>query len=181
MPEEQYLLTQEQKLTKPQFEDVAADFLGGDVLTNALDFVAFLRKNKLKLVWRATNSWNAEHKGERVCSFHMSYDPYAPSAGNETFTVRPWGGYGGEYENFITSDTQKDVMWSSVKRCTACNGRYIGKKRPCNFAKGNDIVIFGKEFKSVCGYLLIENPGDDALDFAKSWVEAKLQTLSSAG
>ena len=177
MSEQKYPLTQEQKKTKPKFEDIAGDFLEGNVLKNALDFAAFLRENKISLVWRATNSWNADYKGERVCSFHIPYEPYASFAGIGSWVLRPAGWYGGEYENFIISDKHKEIIWASVKQCSACDGRYVGKKRPCNFAKGNDIMIFGKKFESVCGYLLIENPSGEVLDFAKKWVEAKIQTI----
>ena len=177
MPEQKYPLTQEQKKTRPKFEDIAGDFLEGDVLKNALDFTAFLRENKISDVWTATNSWKANYKGECACHFHIPYDPYTPLAGTGTWVLRPAGWYGGEYENFITSDKYKEIMWASVKQCSACNGRYIGKKRPCNFAKGNDKMIFGKKFENVCGYLIIMNPNGEVLEFAKKWVEAKIQMI----
>ena len=170
-------LVQKHKKTRPKFEDVADSLVKNDVLKNALVFVAFLQENNIRLVWKSTCSWSAEYKGERVCTLHIRYDSYTPSKEIGALVVRPWGYYGGEYENFITSDKDKEIIWASVKQCNACNGRYTGKKRPCNFAKGNDIMIFGKIFESVCGYLLIKNPDSEMLDFAKKWVMAKIQTI----
>ena len=178
MPELKYPLTQAQKKTRPKFEDVAGDFLPGDRLKYALDFAAFLRENNANPAWASTNSWNSDYKGQRLCSIHIPYDPYTPLAGTGTWIIRPAGWYGGEFENFITNDKDKEIMWSCVKQCHACYGRYTGKKRPCNFAQGNDKEIFGRLFKSVCGYLVIMNPGGDVLDFAKKWVEAKIKTLT---
>lgn len=64
-------------------------------------------------------------------------------------------------------------MWASVKQCNACNGRYIGKKRSCNFAKGNDKMILGEKFENVCGYLIFTNPDSEVLDLAIRCIDIK--------
>ena len=160
-------LTQEQKKTRPKFEDVAGSFLSGEVLENALDFVAYLRENNMAPARASTNAWKAAYKNKGVCYVRIPYESNDPNSRTNTWNIGPPGD---DCLTFPMTDRMKEILWSSVKQCNACNGRYIGKKRPCNF--GTDRTIFGREFKRVCGYA-IKNPSGEALDFAKLWVEAR--------
>lgn len=48
--------------------------------------------------------------------------------------------------------------------------------RKINFAKDNRKMIFGMNFKSVCGYLFIKNPRR-RIKLYEKWVLAKTQTI----
>jgi len=61
------LLQQKQIITKPKIDNVINDFLNGDVLTKALDFIDYLKMNKMNPRWSATNAWTVKHKNKRVC------------------------------------------------------------------------------------------------------------------
>ena len=46
----------QQKTTKPVIEDVIGQFLEGDTLGNAMEFIAFLRENGMNPRWASANS-----------------------------------------------------------------------------------------------------------------------------
>ena len=171
-------LFKEQKKNRPKIEDISGVLLEGDRLKNLLDFVVYLQENKMSPAWASVNSWKASYKGKGVCYIKIPYDSVDstnPDSGKNTWYIQPIGYYGDECDIIITNDAFKEIVWSCVKQCNACNGRYTGKKRPCNF--GTDRTISGKEFERVCGYINIKNPNGDVLNFAKMWTEAKKQTI----
>ena len=47
-----------QKKPKPEIENVIPEYLDGDMKKTALDFVAWLRANKMNPVWASANIWN---------------------------------------------------------------------------------------------------------------------------
>ena len=50
-------LYQVQKEINPKVEDVISDYLDGEMKRIALDFIAFLRTNKMNPAWTLTNLW----------------------------------------------------------------------------------------------------------------------------
>jgi len=60
-------LSQEQKNIKPRIDDIINDFLSGDALNNALNFIDYLKDNKMSPRWSATSTWTVRHKSRRVC------------------------------------------------------------------------------------------------------------------
>jgi hypothetical protein len=65
-------LIKEQKTTKPVIEDIIGKFLKGDALRNAMDFIAFLRENKMNPRWHSANSWRVSgKKGKGVCRIDL--------------------------------------------------------------------------------------------------------------
>jgi len=148
--------------SKPLIECAIAEYLDTDMKDSVLSFVEYLRENKLPPTWASSNSWKISFKGKGVCYVKIS---------TERWHIQPIGHFGDNNLTFVTNDLLKEIVWSCVKICNACNGRYIGKKRPCNF--GVDRTIFGKDFNNVCHYLIIKNPNDDMLGFVKMWIETK--------
>ena len=55
---------------KPKIEDVISDHLDSDMKQATLDFVEYMRENKmpLKLYTTSTRRWRATYKGKTVCS-----------------------------------------------------------------------------------------------------------------
>lgn len=87
--QEEKVLVQKHKKNRPKFEDVAHNLIKSEALRNALNFVAFLQDNSIRLVWKSTCSWSAEYKGERVCTLHIRYDQYTSPEEIGSFVIRP--------------------------------------------------------------------------------------------
>ena len=62
---------QNQKVIKPNPEDVAREFLDGDSLKKLLEFLGFLKDNKLKLEWKSSNSWSVRYKYKSICYVNL--------------------------------------------------------------------------------------------------------------
>ena len=58
---------QAQKELKPKVDDIARELLDEDKLANVLDFLEFLKNNKLTPRWYTANSWSVKHKNKTVC------------------------------------------------------------------------------------------------------------------
>ena len=56
----------EQKKIKPKIEDRITKCFAGEKAKNALDFVAWLRENKLSPGWSGTDGWNIRFKGKSL-------------------------------------------------------------------------------------------------------------------
>ncbi|MCL2388646.1 MAG: hypothetical protein FWC89_14030 [Defluviitaleaceae bacterium] len=60
-----YPFWEQNKQTKPMIEDVMPHYLDGDNLKVALDFMAYLRENKIKPTWTSVqNGWSGMCKGK---------------------------------------------------------------------------------------------------------------------
>ena len=55
----------QQKATKPKPEDVAGDFLDIERTAAMLNFVEFLRANKIGIRWASGNAWGLHYKGRK--------------------------------------------------------------------------------------------------------------------
>jgi hypothetical protein len=143
---------------KKRIEDAFNEFLTGDELKNALDFVEFLRANEM--------IYNGEHeiryKDECAC--------YIDTPNDEQRWWRVWtvGDYSNEYEGFPIDERTKEIAWSNVVKCGNCDD--------CDRDPGKTEVIFGKEFVNVCNgtdnlAMRFVNPDAEALECVKKMVE----------
>jgi len=55
-----------QKPYKPKIDEVIGDLLDGENLIRALEFIAYLKENKMNTRWANTNSWKIVNKGVTV-------------------------------------------------------------------------------------------------------------------
>ena len=56
----------EQKEVKPKPEDVAGDYLNAERTADILNFVEFVRANKIGIRWGSGNSWALNYKGKQL-------------------------------------------------------------------------------------------------------------------
>jgi len=156
-------LSKEQLKTRPKIEDVINEQFESDRRQNAMDFVAYLRANKLNPVWTATNAWWVNYKGKRLVSIRVR--------GINTHAI-PWG-YGLDpgswhighwYFNFPDNlnDELKHFLWKSTKPCKQC----------MSCAPGFSGDFLGKQFEAIC-YFKIENPNSEDLELVKELLEYK--------
>ena len=55
-----------EKITRPKIEDIINDFLSGEILSNALNFISYLKENRMSPQWSAANSWKVRYKAHNV-------------------------------------------------------------------------------------------------------------------
>jgi len=146
-----------EKAVKPKIEDIVNNVLSGDVLNNALDFVAYLRENKLSPIWSAKNVWTVSYKTFRVCFIRLNgaADYHNLSAGS--WNISP---FIGEYDANSLSGELKEIAWANKKNCRTCG--------QCALPLS---AIFGKEFATSCECsLLFVNPNSKTIECTKQLV-----------
>ncbi|MCL2388649.1 MAG: hypothetical protein FWC89_14045 [Defluviitaleaceae bacterium] len=155
-----------QKTTKPKFDEVVGDFLSGDALKYALDFLTFLKQNKMNPRWASTSSWAVKHKNKHVCGIRLNGSAWQ-------YGVEP-GSWYIECANLLEilhefegCENLKKILWSNVKHCTKC----------CSCGPGANANIMGKQFENVCR-IVIKNPDAEALTYAKQLVLASKKYVS---
>jgi len=105
---------------------------------SALDFVAYLRKNKMTLRWAGfTNAWRANYKGKCICYVKMRPNE---SRDKWKWVIYPYLNHINEYERIIDEGMQ-DIIWGNVFACMGC-------RTPCI---PTDRVILGRVCKNLCG------------------------------
>ena len=77
---------------KPKIDDVIGNLLAGENLNRALEFINYLKNNKISIQWTNTCTWKAVKKGVAVCyikagilhgsSIHTKFLDDRPSAGS---------------------------------------------------------------------------------------------------
>jgi len=149
-----------EKAVKPKIEDVIGDVLNGDTQKNALDFVAYLRENKLNPAWSAKNVWTVSSKTYRVCFIRLHGAAEYHNLDVGCWNVSPLIG---EYDADSLSDELKEIVWTNTKNCQTC-GQCALKLN----------AVFGKEFTNSCeGSILFVNPDSKAVECAKKLVELR--------
>ena len=126
----------EPKKAKPKVEDAVSMLLDGDTQKNALDFIAFMKENKLSLGHTSGNHWKAVCKGKSVCYMLVNESEWILRFSQ--FTREQWFV---DYDNCITDAGLKEFILDNVNPRN-CPGRDCGISR--------DKTILGKIFDEVC-------------------------------
>ena len=176
MPEKSKLvLSKEQKITKPLIEDVVSDFLCGDMKKNALDFIAYLRANKIKPVWAVTNGWKATYKGKVLYYIRLHTDEWKTSHLKSLYGKHSWvvtlfiEDNMSKYEDTIIDEGLQNFIWDNVHQCMVCRSPCHGKMPP-----HRDTTALGKEIKGICHsreLTWVFDPDETALNCIKRLLE----------
>ena len=141
MPEEKSLtVLQRQKLTKPTPEDAFSEFLIGETKNNALNFIAWLRENKLTPRWDGIFRWKVSYKSKYICYIALLW----PTS-NGIWEIKPNRLFFWEYSKYITDDKLKQFALDMVQLpgCNMDNRKWCGRMRNMEF--------LGEKFDEVCG------------------------------
>ena len=167
-----------EKSAKPKLEDVINEVLSESVCDNALDFVAFLRANKMTTPWSAKNSWKICFKGKNMgfmsTSGTAAYRGLGENSWHICFTDSEFANDDTACgEQCVLSEKQKDTIWNTLRNCQKCP--YL-----CN--PGKSMTIFGRKFDSVCHqWLSLVNPNAETLDCVKKWFYLYKNSIINGG
>lgn len=157
-------LIKEQKNTKPNIEDVVGDFLEGETLKNAMEFIAFLRDNNMNPRWSSANGWRVTGKKSKpICYIQLGGTKYAWMSYLKVgdWVIGELEGFERKYlDEFISCDEMKEFVWANIKPCNRCSS--------CGPRSGTYI---GKAYGECCGLRII-NPDAKGVELAKKLVEA---------
>ena len=151
-----------QKKLKPKIEDVILDLVKEEHQKAALDFVGYIRLNKMTPAWASQNSWKVSYKGQVLC-----YIRTAGTAPYHNLDDGSWHINFSVYSDYVyevpVSNEAIEMIWNKVKHCTNCY----------NCAPANHLTINGKEFDKVCHqWLIVKNPDAEMLECLKNLVDA---------
>jgi len=138
-----------QKKPKAEIEDVIPEYLEGETKQNALEFVAWLRANKMKPVWASANIWKATYKGGAICAVQLPISVY--SAYKNSWIVSPHLDHMDEYETEIAGEGLRDTVLGCIVYCDHAGGRPghgCSPNRPC--AGGDAKTLLGGEIGGIC-------------------------------
>ena len=158
-----------QQAQKPKVEDSAKERFTGDRLENMLDFLDFLKSNKLTPRWYTSDSWVVKYKNKKICQIKFNWMPRPSDKEDfwgiyfDHFTRQEW--FSG-HDKIIANDELKEFTLNNINPPHGCKrkeGRCTGR---------SDMMILGKQFKAVCACFpfLIKNPGSKTLKHAKEYV-----------
>ena len=131
----------------------------------ALDFVEFLRNNEMEFVkdngyWKDKIYYIIKHNAQCVCFIAIK----DPDEKDNRWTVWSDDMDSDWLRDYPVNDALKEIAWRHVDNCGNCGSCGGGKRK----------VIFGKEFKRVCGCTFrIDNPDDKDFAFMKKMVEIR--------
>lgn len=145
-----------QKKLKPKIEAVIPLCISGDGQEIALEFITWLRENKMSPSWSGVhNAWDAKCKSSTICKMGIS--------NGKDFLVTPYLLNIEEYEHLIIQNDLANFVLDNIIYC--CHAykyereagsppiKHVGLNYPCdrwNCAPGKDIMICGQKIKNKC-------------------------------
>jgi len=143
-----------QRELKPKVEDVIPLLVQKNVQETALEFIAWLRENKMSPSWSGVhNSWDSKCKGSTICKISLW----------DKFTITPYLVNIIDYEHLILRENIEGYVLDNVIYCSHADKherpkdappvKHFGLEYPCNrwnCAPGKDIFLCGTEIKNKC-------------------------------
>ncbi|MCL2816453.1 MAG: hypothetical protein FWD23_17800 [Oscillospiraceae bacterium] len=183
--EKKLSLYQQQKAVKPLIEDLIPEHIDGDMKENALEFVAWLRANKMKPAWTLTNQWKAVCRGRNICRIGLCSGHSAEKG--RKWVVTAYLEHLQGYEGTVIDENLQRFLWENVFYCVqkpkdsppAEEFRNYALTYPCNLwgcAPGKTITVCGKELTNICRngnrqYFWFHDPDDAAVGAIKRLLE----------
>ncbi|MBT3276114.1 MAG: hypothetical protein HN368_23400 [Spirochaetales bacterium] len=153
-------------MSEQRIEDFVVEVLIGDVQKNALEFIEYLRANRMLFERWRKGFW--ENKLYWVIKLNNKYVCFVLVNGSEE-NDDPWIIWSDDsvskcFENFPLDEHTKEIAWKNVDFCANCG----------SCSGGTCKTIFGKEFTNVCRTTFrFNNPDVEALVFIKKMVEIR--------
>jgi len=153
-------------MPKQIIEDVINDTLKGEAQKNALDFVAYLRENKMSPINTSNNGWKVSSKACVVCYIWIDSD-------TGTLTLNP---FIGEYALDSLSDEFKEIVWANKRpTCGETCHVIVGDGYNCSYKLN---TIFGKNFDDACARSIVfKNPDSNEFECLKELIMMRKNTI----
>jgi len=133
----------DQKNTKPKIEDIVSEHCDTHYRENILEFIAYLKENKMTTRWASVNSWNVVHKSKNIAWIKLF---------EGSWYIDPIVDFNDiNFLSFIEKEKLEKIIWNNVELCTNCLPS--GQCTP-----GYSLKILSKEFKNVCRVPRFKNP-----------------------
>ena len=146
-----------QKKSKPQIEEVFLKYLEGDTKKAALDFVSYMRENKMAPTWASANSWKCSYKGKGVCYIRTHGTAWKHTSDTASWSITLYGDYVygdmiDQYNNFVVNKNYQNIIWNNraLKKCHRCQPQKCASNGNEAAFTGFRMVFYGKTFENVC-------------------------------
>jgi len=147
---------------KKEIEEAISDSFDGEMKKRMLDFIAYLRKNKMNPAPSSATSWKISYKACVVCYLRCDLD-----AG--IMTAQP---VLGEYGQDSLSDEFKETVWENTKKEKDCHGSCR-----CSYKLK---TVFGRAFKHNCGlHIVFTNPNASEIECLKKLLEMRRNVIQN--
>ena len=154
-------------------QDVAKDFLDSEKQKCLMDFLEFLKGNKLTPRRSTSVAWIVKHKGKIVCHVRLLVEEKTHSAALDNCTIKDWcithSHFSREkwfvnYEKYFDDEMIQFVL-AHIQE-PICPRR--GWANNCRYK----ITLWGKKFYNVCNCqpFIITNPQGDDLECSKKLI-----------
>jgi len=158
---------QEQKALKLKIEEEVPKFLDGEMQQSALDFITYMRANKMQPSWQSTNSWKATHKGQNICVIRLSKGSWCvvPRISRWNKLISSYH----LYEKEIKEEGLQNIILANINFCRHC----------ANCGPGWEMTFFEKHYEDVCHNVPIRyvDPGNVEINCIKRILELMKQTV----
>ena len=162
-----------EKAAKPKVEDVILDVVKKEHQKAALDFVGFIRANKMTPAWASKNAWKVNYKGKVLCYIRTSGTAHYHNLDDGSWHIN-FAVYSDSVYDIAASDEAVKGIWDKLRFCQKCANN--------NCAPAKSLTINGKVFDKLCHqWLVMKNPDAEALDCVKKLVEAIRHSISHHG
>ena len=175
-----------QKKIKPKIEDIYSECLAGDTKQTALDFVAYMRENKMAPVWASANSWKCSCKGKGICYIRTHGTAWNHTSDLASWSVTLYGDYiygdaVNRYYDFVVNENYQDIIWNTraLKKCHRCQPQKCAAAGTEDGFAGFSMVFFGKTFENVCrnGDTSFSDPDARTIAYIKGAIEILRSTI----
>ena len=142
---------------KLKIEDCVLKYYKNDNIETLLEFIKYLKLNKITIKYISEKSWKILFKSKYIASLNFNVN---------TWFFNPEIDYNiNNCEEYIKNNKLENIIWNNIKICTNCKPK--GKCNPIHSS-----VILGKIFNNICGVCpKFKNPNEFELDGIKKLVE----------
>jgi len=149
----------EQRNTKPKVEEIASEYVDGEALSNLLDFVKWLRANRMTPTFAYKNEEGANYTS-RVCYLKLR---------NDSWHIWPAGRKQEYVCDFLICEELKELVSAGLPPCNKeC-------RHQCNSGLGHIITVCGVNFEDKCNWspIRFQNPDTETLKIIKKIIGEK--------
>lgn len=163
-----------EKQKNPKIEQVITDLLDGEMKKNALDFITYLRENKITIsISNASQgTWKVCYKGKGLGRIWVH---------KNRWIACPYAVYTEEFESYMTNENMQNIIWNNLFICHRCQPHICAPQanKSEEAFVGNTKKYFGKEFNNICKHwdAYFRSPDEKTINCLKKMIDFKKQTI----